>query len=79
MFGRDAEESDDLTFKRMTYADAIELLKPNGFPDLQWGDDLGAAEENRLTELDGPDVRRPTTRPTSSSSTCATTTTTPAW
>ena len=40
--------------KRMTYADAIERLKPEGFPDLVWGDDLGVAEENRLTELEGP-------------------------
>lgn len=54
LFGRDAEELKGLTFKRITYAESIELLKPNGFPDLQWGDDLGAAEENRLTELMGP-------------------------
>jgi asparaginyl-tRNA synthetase len=54
LFGRDALDIIDLTFKRKTYAEAIELLKPNGFPDLQWGDDLGAAEENRLTELEGP-------------------------
>ena len=40
--------------KRMTYADAIERFKPEGFPDLVWGDDLGVAEENRLTELEGP-------------------------
>lgn len=54
LFGREAQDIIDLTFKRMTYADAIERLKPEGFPDLQWGDDLGAAEENRLTELEGP-------------------------
>ncbi|MGI4833789.1 MAG: amino acid--tRNA ligase-related protein [Janthinobacterium lividum] len=54
LFGRDAQDIIGLTFRRMTYADAIELLKPNGFPDLQWGDDLGAAEEGRLTELEGP-------------------------
>ncbi|WP_223652679.1 amino acid--tRNA ligase-related protein [Hymenobacter psoromatis] len=54
LFGRDPLDIIDLTFKRKTYAEAIELLKPNGFPDLQWGDDLGAAEENRLTELEGP-------------------------
>ena len=54
LFGRDPLDIIDLTFKRKTYAEAIELLKPNGFPDLVWGDDLGAAEENRLTELEGP-------------------------
>lgn len=54
LFGRDAAELRNLTFKRMTYADAVELLKTNGFPDLQWGDDLGATEENCLTELMGP-------------------------
>jgi len=54
LFGRNAEDLKDLTFKRMTYADAIERLKPEGFPDLQWGDDLGAEEEGRLTELEGP-------------------------
>ena len=54
LFGRDAQDIIDLTFKRKTYAEAIELLKPNGFPDLQWGDDLGAEEEGRLTELEGP-------------------------
>ena len=53
-FGRNTLDTIDLTFKRMTYANAIELLKPNGFPELVWGDNLGAAEENRLTELEGP-------------------------
>ena len=54
LFGRTAEDIKDLTFKRMTYTDAIERLKLEGFPDLQWGDDLGVEEENRLTELEGP-------------------------
>ena len=54
LFGRDAQDIIGLTFKRMTYADAIERLKLEGFPELAWGDDLGAAEENRLTELEGP-------------------------
>ena len=54
LFGRDVNELLNLTFKRITYADSIELLKTNGFPALAWGDDLGAAEENRLTELMGP-------------------------
>ena len=54
LFGRDAAELTNLTFKRMTYADSVELLKENGFPELAWGDDLGATEEGRLTELLGP-------------------------
>lgn len=54
LFGRNPADLSNLTFKRMTYADSVELLKTNGFPDLQWGDDLGAEEENRLTELMGP-------------------------
>lgn len=51
---RNAADLSNLTFKRLTYADAVEFLKTNGFPELQWGDDLGAEEENRLTELMGP-------------------------
>ena len=47
LFGRNAADIQDLTSKRITYAEFIELLKPNGFPDLQWGDDLGAEEEGR--------------------------------
>lgn len=54
LFGRDPLDISDLVFERQTYAEAIELLKQNGFPDLQWGDDLGAEKENRLTELKGP-------------------------
>ena len=54
LFGRDPLDIIDLSFQRKTYEEAIELLKPNGFPDLKFGDDLGAVEENRLTELLGP-------------------------
>ncbi|MBF9219726.1 amino acid--tRNA ligase-related protein [Hymenobacter ruricola] len=54
LFGRDASELLDLTFKRMTYEAAVELLKENGFPELVFGDDLGATHEGRLTELMGP-------------------------
>ena len=39
--------------KRMAYADAVELLKTEGFPELVWGDDLEAPHEGRLTELMG--------------------------
>ena len=54
LFGRKAEDLAALTFKRMTYADALELLKTEGFPELVWGDDLEAPHEGRLTELMGP-------------------------
>ncbi len=54
LFGRNAADLSNLTFKRMTYADAVELLKTEGFPELVFGDDLGATHEGRLTELMGP-------------------------
>ena len=53
LFGRKAEDLAALIFKRMTYADAVELLKTEGFPELVWGDDLEAPHEGRLTELMG--------------------------
>ena len=34
-------------FPRITYSDAIELLKKDGFP-IQWGDDIGGDEETAL-------------------------------
>ncbi|SMB95128.1 tRNA synthetase class II (D K and N) [Hymenobacter roseosalivarius DSM 11622] len=54
LFGRNAADLSSLTFKRMTYTDAVEVLKGEGFPELQWGDDLEAPHEGRLTELMGP-------------------------
>lgn len=54
LFGRKAEDLVDLTFKRMTYGDAVTLLQGDKFPELQWGDDLVAEHEGRLTELEGP-------------------------
>lgn len=54
LFGRKAEDLSTLTFKRMTDADAVELLKTEGFPELVWGDDLEAPHEGRLIELMGP-------------------------
>lgn len=38
--------------KRVTYTDAIEMLKPF-FPDLHWGDDLKANHEAKMTDLVG--------------------------
>ncbi|HEY9766010.1 MAG TPA: amino acid--tRNA ligase-related protein, partial [Chroococcales cyanobacterium] len=52
-FGRDPEELRRLTFKRMTYSQAVEILKKD-FPNLRWGDDLKAHHERFLTEEFGP-------------------------
>jgi asparaginyl-tRNA synthetase len=55
LFGRKPEDIKDLEFKRITYVDAVELLKTYDFPELQFGDDLKADHELRLTELlNGP-------------------------
>lgn len=54
LFGRNAADLSNLTFERMPYADAVDLLETEGFPELQWGDDLEAPHEGRLTELMGP-------------------------
>ena len=54
LFGRKAKDLATLTFKRMTYADAVEQLKTEGFPEFVWGDNLEAQHEGRLTELMGP-------------------------
>jgi asparaginyl-tRNA synthetase len=52
-FGRDLRQLRDLSFKRITYTEAVERLQAD-FPDLAWGDDLKANHERRLTELFGP-------------------------
>ncbi|RYU78083.1 amino acid--tRNA ligase-related protein [Hymenobacter persicinus] len=54
LFGRNPADLTNVTFKRMTYEAAVELLKTEGFPELQFGDDLVAEHEGRLTELMGP-------------------------
>jgi asparaginyl-tRNA synthetase len=41
-------------FASTTYADAVDFLKANGFPELQFGDDLKANHEAALTEKFGP-------------------------
>lgn len=41
-------------FKRITYSSAVGTLKSNGFPELNWGDDLKAPHEKKLVELNGP-------------------------
>jgi asparaginyl-tRNA synthetase len=48
--GRDPAELSRLTapFDRISYKDALKLLQAQGFP-VQWGSDLGTAEERALT------------------------------
>ncbi len=38
-------------FPRITYENAVTLLNKNGFPDISFGSDLGAAEEARIVAL----------------------------
>lgn len=62
-YDRDASEiieSLKLPYHRITYEDALALLKSNGFPDLAWGDDLKAEHEARVVELlNGKNFPRP--------------------
>ncbi|QHE52489.1 asparagine--tRNA ligase [Pontibacillus sp. HMF3514] len=37
-------------FPRITYGDAIKLLKEKGFDDIEWGDDFGAPHETAIAE-----------------------------
>jgi asparaginyl-tRNA synthetase len=37
-------------FPRITYDDAIQLLKDKGFDDIEWGDDFGAPHETAIAE-----------------------------
>ncbi len=42
-------------FPRITYDEAIELLKENGFDDIEWGEDFGAPHETAIAEnFDNP-------------------------
>ncbi|NBV27955.1 hypothetical protein EBS02_02895 [bacterium] len=55
LFGRNPMEILNLNFNRISYASAVHTLKEDKFPDLQFGDDLKADHELRLTELlNGP-------------------------
>ncbi len=62
-FGQDPAklvESLRLPFLRITYEEALRLLKNNGFPKLQWGDDLGVLEEAAIVKLlSKPSLQRP--------------------
>ncbi|MBI3536521.1 MAG: asparagine--tRNA ligase [Chloroflexi bacterium] len=37
-------------FPRISYTDAVDLLKQKGFPDFNWGDDFGAPHETVISE-----------------------------
>ncbi|MBI3914980.1 MAG: asparagine--tRNA ligase [Chloroflexi bacterium] len=37
-------------FPRISYSDAVDLLKQKGFPDFVWGDDFGAPHETVISE-----------------------------
>lgn len=48
--GRDTEKLEKVQapFPRITYDDAIKLLKEQGFTDIEWGDDFGAPHETAI-------------------------------
>ncbi|MYL32779.1 asparagine--tRNA ligase [Pontibacillus yanchengensis] len=43
-------ESIQAPFPRITYDDAIKLLKEKGFDDIEWGEDFGAPHETAIAE-----------------------------
>ncbi|MET3682309.1 asparaginyl-tRNA synthetase [Alkalibacillus flavidus] len=49
---RDKTQLEKITapFPRITYTDAIQLLKDQGFDDIDWGDDFGAPHETAIAE-----------------------------
>jgi asparaginyl-tRNA synthetase len=53
LFGRRPEDITGTTFTRMTYGQAVDILKAD-FPTLEWGDDLKANHERLLTDKFGP-------------------------
>ncbi|WP_239254509.1 asparagine--tRNA ligase [Listeria ilorinensis] len=50
--GRDTTHLEKMTapFPRITYTEAIELLKKQGFDDIEWGDDFGAPHETAIAD-----------------------------
>jgi asparaginyl-tRNA synthetase len=50
--GRDPADLKKITtpFPRLTYDEAVELLKKRGFPDFEWGEDFGVPHERALVE-----------------------------
>jgi len=49
---RDTRQLEKVTppFPKISYTEAVEILKQNGFPDFQWGDDFGAPHETVISE-----------------------------
>lgn len=55
--GRDVSKLENIKtpFPRITYDEAIELLKEKGFDDIEWGEDFGAPHETAIAEnFDNP-------------------------
>lgn len=52
MLERDTRQLETVTppFPKISYTEAVEILKKNGFPDFQWGDDFGAPHETVISE-----------------------------
>ncbi|MFD2616642.1 asparagine--tRNA ligase [Terrilactibacillus laevilacticus] len=50
--GRDLSKLENIKapFPRITYDDAIKLLKDKGFNDIEWGEDFGAPHETAIAE-----------------------------
>ncbi|MBO9128212.1 asparagine--tRNA ligase [Bacillus sp. 165] len=50
--GRDTSKLEQIKapFPRITYDDAIKLLKEKGFDDIEWGEDFGAPHETAIAE-----------------------------
>lgn len=50
--GRDTSKLENIKapFPRISYDDAIELLKEKGFTDIEWGEDFGAPHETAIAE-----------------------------
>lgn len=50
--GRDLEKLEKIKapFPRISYDDAIKLLKEKGFDDIEWGEDFGAPHETAIAE-----------------------------
>jgi asparaginyl-tRNA synthetase len=53
LFNRDPGVIRDLSFSRVSYTDAINLLVKH-FPELKWGDDLKSEHEKTLAAIYGP-------------------------
>ncbi|MBM6619825.1 asparagine--tRNA ligase [Bacillus suaedaesalsae] len=52
VLGRDTSKLENITapFPRISYDDAIQFLKDQGFTDIEWGDDFGSPHETAIAE-----------------------------